>query len=249
MGDLSSEYRKAKRHEAWLNRQAYRRQFGSKEPVRFFRNWPGNPDPCKCGCGAVEYSRSDPTNWWQNVTPSLLWQTKLLLPVWKALYNVLWHIFLVLRERTLWIPSPRGFRAIVITNPLNHWLGTVMTPVRLITWAVVSFVVLLIWVAALLGGVLLVPLYFLCLALLVLLILLIWLFAAVYIVLHGLVFLVGGVASILYLSNPTIGIILIALGIGIEYESKRRRDKNHREEVGQMLRIIEEAQTSTGLAE
>ena len=249
MGDLSSEYRKAKRHEAWLNRQAYRRQFGSKEPVRFFRNWPGNPDPCKCGCGAVEYSRSDPTNWWQNFTPKLLWETKLLLPTLWSLCVIFWRLLWTLGKRTLWVLGPRGFRAIVINNPANRWFVTVATPLRVVTWLLVVLFVLSLWMAALLLGVMLVPLYVVSLSFLALVLLLVWLFTMIFIMLNGLVFLVGGVASILYLSNPTIGIILIALGIGIEYESKRRRDKNHREEVGQMLRIIEDAQTPMGLAE
>ena len=90
-----------------------------------------------------------------------------------------------------------------------------------------------------------VPLYVASLMLLASLVLVIWLFAVLYITLNELVFLVGGVASILYLTNPSIGITLIVLGIGIEYESKRRRERSHREEVGRMLRIIEGARTTT----
>ena len=131
----------------------------------------------------------------------------------------------------------------VITNPTGNILSAVMTPVRLAVWLVVGFVLLFLWVVALVGGIALVPLYIASVVLLGSLVLLIWSFAVLYITLHGLVFLVGGVASILYLSNPIVGIALIVLGVGLEYESKRRRERSHREEVGQLLRIIEGAPT------
>ena len=232
---------KENQHDAWANRQAYRRHFS--KPVIFLRNWSGNPDPCGCGCGGVEYSRADPTNWWQSLTPSLLWKTKFMLPVLWSLYKLLWTVCLILRARSLVILSARGFKAMVLANPLGNILGAILMPARLVVWLIASFIILFVWVVVLVGSIVLVPLYVVSLMLLVSLVLVIWLFAVLYITLHGFVFLVGGIASILYLSNPTIGIVLIALGVGIEYESKRRRERNHHEEVGQIIRIVEGAQS------
>ena len=211
--------------------------------MRLLRNWPGNSDPCGCGCGMVGYGRSDPANWWQSLTPKLLWETRLLLPQWRCLYSALWAFCSLLWKITLGILGRKGFRALLITNPLHNKLGTIMTPVRAVAWLIV---VLSLGMAALFVGVVVIPLlYVVSLALLASVLLLVWFLATVYIASHGLVFLIGGVSSILYLSNPAVGIVLIALGLGIEYESKRRRDRNHREEVGQLLRVIEGARTPT----
>ena len=90
------------------------------------------------------------------------------------------------------------------------------------------------------GGSAIPLLYVTSLALVISIMLLVWVFAVVFIASHGIAFLVGGVASILYLSNPVIGIALIVAGVGLEYEMRRRRDQRHREEIGRMLQIIEE---------
>ena len=63
--------------------------------------------------------------------------------------------------------------------------------------------------------------------------------AATRMALSGLVFLLGGAASILYGFSPAIGTALIVVGVGLEYESRRRRDKENREQIGRLLRIIE----------
>ena len=70
---------------------------------------------------------------------------------------------------------------------------------------------------------------------------LIWGLTAVFMASHGLVFIIGGAASILYLSSPVIGILLIAAGVGLEYESRRRRDRRNRELIGRVLRIIKQS--------
>ena len=56
---------------------------------------------------------------------------------------------------------------------------------------------------------------------------------------YSLVFLIGGAASILYISNPLIGILLIVAGVGLEYESRRRLEQRNREQIGRVLRMIE----------
>ena len=244
------ENHKASQHESWLNRRAYRRHFDSPEPTRFFKNWPGTPDKCTCGCGAVEFSRSNPTNWWQSLSPKLLWETRFLFPLFRSLYGVLWELSAPIWIAFLSFFSLSGFKNVVLTNYLGNRLGTAMTPLRIITWFVFCLVTFALWVATWslprLGGATVTLLYVVSLALLTALLLVIWGLAATYIMLHGAVFLVGGIASILYLSNPVVGVVLIGIGVGLEYESKRRRERQHREEVGRVLRFVEERTEGVG---
>ena len=242
MNELS-ENRKANRHESWLNRRAYRKHFGPLKSAPPFRNWPGVPDRCSCGCGFAEHSRSNPTNWWQSFNPKLLWEVRFLLPLFRSLYKFLWTL-----SRPIWVGfrsifSAEGFNATVVINPLGNRLGTAMTPVRLLTWSIISLVLFSLWIVAWslprFGGIVILLLYIASLVLVVGLMLSIWTLAVVFIASHGILFLIGGAASILYLSNPVVGALLIAAGVGLEYESKRRRDRHHREEIGRLLRIIE----------
>ena len=62
-------------------------------------------------------------------------------------------------------------------------------------------------------------------------------------------FLIGGAASILYGLSPAIGIALIVAGVGLEYESRRRRDRENREQIGRLLRIIEQRASSNAPVE
>ena len=128
---------------------------------------------------------------------------KFLLPILWSLYKLLWSSCLIPWKRSVVTFGTEGFRAIVVTNPLGNMLSTIMTPVRLVVWLIVCFVILLLWLVALLGGIALVPLYVASLVLLASLVLVIWLFAVLYITSNGLVFLVGGAASILRWTRKT----------------------------------------------
>ena len=237
---FSPERRKAALHEDWLNRQAYRKHFGSQEAVLFFRNWPGIPDPCKCGCGLVEHGRSDPANWWESFSPRLLWDAKLLIPIFASLYKVIWSLLVIFWHSFLKNFDFQRFKRVAIANPNGNKQGALILALRVLAWPLSCLVSFALCISLCLGGVALVPLYVVSLALLVTVLLLVWVLATIYISLHGVVFLVGGAASILYLSNPVVGILLIVAGVAIEYEGRRRRDRHHREEVGRLLRFVEE---------
>ena len=235
-----AEHRKTRRHERWLGRKAYRKYFGSQKPIRVFRSWSGLPDHCECGCGGVEYTRLDPTNWWHSLNPRLLWETKFLLPVLQSSGGLLWSISSIILARFLAIFSVKGFTTDVTTNPTGNALGAVFMPVRLLMWSIPYLLAFSLWIAIWpLGGSGVLLVYVALLTLAVAVMSLVWVLAVVFIASHGIVFLIGGTASILYLSNPAIGAVLIIAGVGIEYESRRRRDRHHREEMGRMLRIIE----------
>ena len=238
---FSLERRKAALHEDWLNRQAYRKHFATNEPLPFPRNWPGNPDPCKCGCGSIEYSRSDPANWWESFSPKLLWETRLLIPIFVSLCKVLWSLLVIFWGSFLKNFGFQRFKNVVLTNPTGSKLGTSIVALKVLAWFLSCLVSFALCVLLCLGVALLIPLYVGSLALFVTILMIVWVMAVIYISLHGIVFLVGGVASILYLSNPVIGILLIAAGVAIEYETRRRRDRHHRGEVGRLLRFIEKS--------
>ena len=236
---FSLERRKAALHEDWLNRQTYRKHFATHEPLPFPRNWSGNPDPCKCGCGSVEYSRSDPANWWESFSPKLLWETRLLIPIFASLYKVLWSLLVIFWGSFLDNFDFRRFKHVVIANPTGNKLGASIVVLKFLAWPLSCLVSFALCILLCLGVALLIPLYVASLALFVTILLVVWVIAAIYISLHGIVFLVGGAASILYLSNPVIGILLIVAGVAVEYETRRRRERHHREEVGRLLRFIE----------
>ena len=244
MSDFRSEIRKRRLHEEWLSRGAYVGHFGSREPPAVFSRWGGNADPCRCGCDEVRYNRSTPLNLWRCFDPRLLWELEFLFPVFRTLYAVLWEL-----SGPLWDMFRAGFcvKAVkdhVIADPLGNRLGRALIPLRFLFWIVFSLLLFLlaatVWSLPRLGGVVIFPLYFAGVAFLMAIMGLIMGLAALFMALYSLVFLIGGVASILYLSSPVIGILLLVAGVGIEYESRRRRDRQNREQLGRVLRIVEQ---------
>ena len=242
MQDTPSDSRKQRLHEEWLSRGAYVECFGSHEPPVVFKKWRGNPDPCRCGCGEVRYRRDNPQNQWKSLSPSLLWQTGFLFPIFRALFNVMWY---------LWEPVWAAFQAVfsiqavrdhVIADPLGNKLGRVLTPSRLLFWLVLCLVMFLAaasaWSVPRIGGIVIFPLYFVGMAVFMTIMGVIWGLTAVFMASYSLVFLIGGAASILYGFSPVFGILLIVAGVGLEYESRRRKDRENREQIGRLLRII-----------
>ena len=59
--------------------------------------------------------------------------------------------------------------------------------------------------------------------------------AAIAISMRGVVFIIGGVASIAYSYYPIIGIALIVAGVLAEYERIRRNERRQEEIIGQIL--------------
>ena len=78
--------------------------FGLREPPVVFPNWRGNPDPCRCGCGEVRYSRENPHNLWESFSPQWLWKTGFMFPVFRAMYGVLWAL-----SGVVWPPFGQSF--------------------------------------------------------------------------------------------------------------------------------------------
>ena len=244
MQDRLAERRKQRLHEEWLNRAAYVHYFPPQEPPLALPNWKGNPDKCGCGCGEVRYSRANPANWWEFLSPGLLWNTRFLLPLFRDLYIFLWH---------LWAPVWLNFRAVfsmqavkdhVIAAQLTNKLVRAFMPVRFLFWLVLSLLLFTVaaaaWSLPRIGGIVIIPLYFAAMMLLTVFMGLVMGLATVFIASYGLVFLIGGAASILYGLSPVFGIVLIVAGVGLEYENRRRLDRENREQIGRVLRIIME---------
>ena len=111
--------------------------------------------------------------------------------------------------------------------------------VGVVSSAVMTFAVAA-WSLSRLGGVVIFPLYFAGVAVFVTILGLIWGLAAVFMASYSIVFLIGGAASFAFGFSPAIGIALVVAGVALEYESRRRRDRESREQLGRVLRIIEQ---------
>ena len=51
----------------------------------------------------------------------------------------------------------------------------------------------------------------------------------------GLVFIIGGMGSILYLDYPIVGIAAIVIGVGVQYELNRREALRKEEQLGHLI--------------
>ena len=56
----------------------------------------------------------------------------------------------------------------------------------------------------------------------------------------GLVFIIGGTGSILYLDYPAIGIAAIVIGVGVQYELNRRDALRKEEQLGHLVAMLRE---------
>ena len=113
----------------------------------------------------------------------------------------------------------------VIANVLLYGF---IIPLLLVVWAIV-------WVLSRPGVILMVPLYFLALVLVGTILLIPLIASVIAISMSGLVFIIGGVGSILYLDNPAIGIAAIIIGVGVQYEIHRRERKRMEEQLGYLI--------------
>ena len=253
MQDAISESRKLKLHEEWLSRGAYLEYFGPEDPPAVFPNWRGSPDPCRCGCKEVRYSRSNPQNLWASFSPQLFWEVGFLFPIFRALYDVLWELSGVIWAMFRAVFSVNAVKDHVIANPLGNKLGSALAPVRILVWSVFCLLLFLMaaaaWSLPRLGGVVIFPLYFVGMAVFMTIMGLIWGLTALFMASYSLVFLIGGAASFAFGVSPAIGILLIAAGVALEYESRRRRDRENREQLGRVLRIIEQRTSKTSQSE
>ena len=227
-------------HEKWSSRRVYHETFST--PGAAFPKWPGTPNRCNCGCDEVWYDRLSPTNWWAAFNPvlyiSAMWKVAQAL---LALHRFLWHL-----PPVIWILLQRvpaqykrevmnrilpGTSTAIAMVPARLLLYGFLVPLTVVAWAAV-------WVLSRPGVILMVPLYFLTLVLVVAVLLIPLTISVLAISMSGLVFIIGGVGSILYLDSPAIGIAAIIIGVGVQYELHRRERKRKEEQLGHLIRML-----------
>ena len=249
MPEILSESHKHRLHEEWLSRGAYDECFGSREPPLAFKNWRGNPDPCRCGCDEVRYSRSNPHNLWKSLSPQLLWETGFLFPIFRAFRNFLWALLGLAWANFRTEFRASAFKAKVISGHRGRRGGWGMMPLRFLNWAAISLFMFLIvvaaWIVSRFALFVLAPLYVLGMAIILAVLLFNSTFAAISLASIGLVFLIGAAASFAFDASPVLGIALIVAGVCFEYEGRRQRDRQNREQLGRILRKLSDNRTAS----
>ena len=124
------------------------------------------------------------------------------------------------------IPPGTGPSIAMVTARLVMY--GLIVPLTVVVWATV-------WILSRPGAILMIPLYFLALILVGIVLLIPLVASVIAISMSGLVFIIGGVGSILYLDNPTIGIAAIILGVAVQYELHRRERKRMEERLGYLI--------------
>ena len=228
-------------HEKWLSRRAFHETFSS--PGTVFPKWRGKSNRCECGCGGVWNDRLSTTNWWTMFNPAdYVSNARGLFRFFHNLHRVLWHLPSMI---WLWFRTIRGGYKREVMNRVQPGLspavalGTArlllfgfIAPLTAIGWATV-------WILARPGVLLIVGLFLLTLALLLAVFSISVAIAMVAISMSGIVFILGGVGSILYLDNPVFGILAILVGVFIQYEFQRREGKRREEQLGYLIRRLE----------
>ena len=62
--------------------------------------------------------------------------------------------------------------------------------------------------------------------------------AVIAVSMRGLVFVIGGIASVTYSYYPAIGIALIVVGVFVEYERNRRNERHREERLGNLILML-----------
>ena len=225
-------------HQKWLSRRAYHEAFSV--PTTTFPNWKGIPNQCKCGCKEIWYDRSSPVNWWKYLfnLGMLFKASGTLFPVFRALHALVWQLPAVIWG---WF---NVFRATYQTEVLgktrpNHSKRAAIATANIIFYGVVAPLAIALlaacWCLSRLGSAVIMTLHLGSLALPVTLILTCSLVATIAIAMRGIVFVTGGVASVAYSYYPIAGVVLIVVGVLVEYERIRRRDRRQEEIIGKIL--------------
>ena len=227
-------------HEKWQSRRIYHETFTS--PTKMFAFWQGTPRRCKCGCGEVWHDRISPVNWWTifNLTThlSVSWQ---LAHVLLAFHKLLWHTPPVIWVWFQMLRVEYKIRVLVRVPPGASTFIALATARLLLYGCIAPLVVLacaLAWAAAGPGVILTSALYFLALGLYLALAAVVMVLSVIAISMSGLVFIIGGAASILYLDYPAIGIAAIAIGVGVQYELNRREALRREEQLGHLIATL-----------
>ena len=223
-------------HEKWLSRRKYHEKFST--PGTAFPNWPGEPNRCNCGCAGIWYDRLSPTNSWTSFNPARYMSImRVLFRVFLALHRVLWRLPPMM---WIWLKMARTGYMREVRNRVQPDTSTsaTMTTARLFWYGIIVPMAVIVWAAAWIlsrsGIVLLLALFFPALVAATLLSIL-SLAAAIAISMRGLVFVLGGVGSIIYLDNPAIGIAFIVLGVLVQYEQQRRDSRRREEQLGYLI--------------
>ena len=227
-------------HEKWQFRRIYHETYSVR--TRVFAFWQGTPRRCKCGCGEVWYDRISPTNWWAifNLTSHAAFSWKLACMV-LLFHKLLWRIPSVI---WVWFQMARAKYITEVQNrvPLGESAFLAIATARLLLYGGIAPGVLiacaLVWVVAGPGIILTGALYLLTLGLYLALAAIVMALSVVAISMSGLVFIIGGVGSILYLDHPIIGIAAIVIGVGVQYELNRRESLRREEQLGHLIVML-----------
>ena len=210
-------------HEKWQSRRIYHEKFAA--PTKVLAFWQGTPRRCKCGCGEVWYDRVTPTNWRTTFNLathlSVAWQ---LAHVVLLFYKLLWHTPPVIRVWFQILRVEYKMQVLVRVPPVASTFIAVATARVLLYGGVAPLVVVacaLAWTAAGPGVIVTSALYFLTLGLYLALVAVVMVLSVIAISMAGLVFIIGGMGSILYLDYPIVGIAAIVIGVGVQYELNR----------------------------
>lgn len=229
-------------HEKWLSRRIYHEVFST--PVTTFLMWRGVPNRCQCGCGEIWYDRVSPVNWWQYISPQLIFGVQFLFPVFRAFHSLLWSL-----PPAVWALF-QVFRSTYKDNILNKIgpgeAANAMLAIafgRTLVYGVIAPLVISLWIATWvltrIGGILVLAMHLMALSILTALMGILLVVSIIAISMRGLVFVIGGVASVTYSYYPAVGIALIIVGVLLEYERNRRNDRNREERLGYLLSKIQ----------
>ena len=110
-------------------------------------------------------------------------------------------------------------------------LNGVIAPLAVVLWATA-------WTLSKLGVIIIIALYFVILGPIVAVLLIPLVISVIAISMSGLVFVIGGVGSILYLDNPAVGITAIVIGVCVQYELNRRESRRREEQLGHLILML-----------
>ena len=104
----------------------------------------------------------------------------------------------------------------------------IIAPLAVVSWT-------LAWILSRITGIVIMALHVVSLVIVIALMVVLLGMAVVAISMRGLVFVLGGIASVIYSYYPIVGIALIVAGVLIEYERNRRNDRQKEEYLGHLL--------------
>lgn len=242
------------RHQEWLAQQAYS-QFFISPSIVWSRLIVNQPHKCRCGCGEVWYGPGGGTNLLAYLFPivllRLLWDERFFYLLFRSVYVFLMAISRLVLEDSLYRWARLYFPVwlSIFWEPIIHhirshdWSRVVgrctLLPVGAAAftfWASLWFTVfMLAWSLRVLVLPIVFVLYIVSLVLVVSLFILASIFAAIMVIARGLAFVVAGVTSVIYSYHPEIGVVLIVLGLFIEYGFRYHNEKRHRYQLGRII--------------